>query len=367
MTDTVKNYKNIAETINPEGVEKFLASSWVDGIGPAYAKRLTDKFGIDAAIVLKESPEEALCVPGLGQARVESASESLNKLKWSLELLIFLYSCGISDVYISRIFGKYRKRTENIIREDPYSMVEDVWQLSFFTADKIGKNLGIAENDSRRLQGALVTAVKHFAEQGHLFADPDQALEYASHITDVEKEIIEKEIPKICEAGRIVISRGGLYLPVFYNAEREGADKLMSLKVEDESGESDVEIPKYSKNGHPYSHRQKEAIKMGVRSPVMVLTGGPGSGKTTVLRGMIDIFEKGGKKVILAAPTGRAAKRMTALTGVEASTIHRLLGYRQGEGYFAGKIDADVLIIDEGSMMEQVLFNHLLSAGGQGL
>ncbi len=345
-----------------KGVESFLASGWVDGIGPAYARRLVDKLGIDAPTILRDQPEKALDVPGMGQARVTAASESLKKIKYPLPTLLLLFTAGVSDMYISRIFGKYRSKADKIIAENPYAMVEDVWQLSFFTADKIGKFAGIPTDDPRRIQGALVTAVKHFAEDGHLFATPTQAVVYASQITGVDREKVQSEIENTVQTGRIIRSRGGLYLPVFYKAEKEGAEKLMRLAAALPPQVAFEDIPHYSLHGHLYSQRQREAIQTALNSSVMVLTGGPGSGKTTVLRGVIDILEKEGKKVILAAPTGRAAKRMTSVTGVEASTIHRLLGYRQGEGYFADSIDADVLIIDEGSMMEQVLFNHLLQA-----
>ncbi|MBD5237791.1 MAG: AAA family ATPase [Bacteroidales bacterium] len=354
--------RDLTDALTPEGAEAFLAGKWVEGIGPVYAKRLVDAFGKDAVRVLAETPDKAKAIPGLGEARVEAASKSLNELPYHPGLLAFLYSSGLSDLEISRIFGKYRKRTEKIVLEDPYSMVEDVWRFSFYPADKIGKRLGIPSDDLRRLQGALLTAVKHYAEAGHLFATKDQALSAAAGIAGVSPEKIEKAIAPLLESGRLVESRGGLYLPVFYNAEKEGAKKLKLLM------EAEIEkipagmIPSKSKEGHEYSPDQSEAIEMVLNSPVSVITGGPGSGKTTVLNGVIDILESQGKKVILAAPTGRAAKRMSNLTGAEASTIHRLLGYRQGEGYHNKALDTDVLIIDEGSMMEQVLFDHLLQA-----
>lgn len=352
--------KEIDLPLTEEGVEAFLASDWVAGIGPAYAKRLVKEFGTDALRVLAEEPER---VTGIGEARVKGASDSIREIQYPVDLVAFLFSCGVSDMYIGRIFGKYRKRTGDVVAADPYSMVEDVWQLGFFTADKIGRALGIAADDSRRLQGALVTAVKHFAEAGHLFATPDDAVAYAAVISGVTPEKVREAAGPVVESGRVVESRGGLYLPVFYKAEKEGAEKLMALASAEGLGRvAREDLPKVDGEGHPYSERQLEAVEMALNSPVAVLTGGPGTGKTTVLRGVIEVLEKMGKKVVLAAPTGRAAKRMSTLTGVKASTIHRLLGYTQGQGYHSKGIDADVLIIDEGSMMEQVLFNHLLQA-----
>ena len=348
--------------IEENGVREFLAGSGVEGIGPAYARKLVDKFGIDAISVLRDRPLEALSIPGLGESRVMTASESIKKLKYDPMVYVFLYSCGVSDMSVNRIFGKYRRKAEKIVVENPYEMVEDVWQLSFFTADKIGRALGVAEDDAGRLQGALVTAVKQFSEAGNLFAPMGDAVAKAAEIAGVNREVVEAQIESVVASGRLVKSRGGLYLPVFYKAEREGAEKLAKLSGERKEIIEIDDIPRYSRHGHAYSESQREAIRTLLNSKVAVLTGGPGTGKTTVLRGVIDILEREGKKVVLSAPTGKAAKRMEILTGKEASTIHRLLGYRQGEGYFADMIDADVLIIDEGSMMEQVLFNHLLQA-----
>lgn len=344
------------------GVEKFLASQWVEGIGPVYARRLVEKFGIDAWRVLRDKPEMTVNVPGVGESRAQAASDSLRNIKRPAELVAFLYSCGLTDLFIDRIFGKYRNKAEEIILRDPYSMVEDVWQLSFFTADKIGRLLNISDNDSRRLRGALITSVKHFADEGHLFATPDEAVDHAASIASVSPDEIRNQIQTVVEEGRLVKSRNGLYLPVFYKAEKEGADKIAMLSACTMKPIAENNIPQLTGDGEPYSQAQLKAISTAVNSPFMVLTGGPGSGKTTVLRGIIDTLESQNEKVVLCAPTGRAAKRMTALTGSEATTIHRLLGYRQGEGYNTHLIDASTLIIDEGSMMEQVLFNHLLDA-----
>ncbi len=354
------------DKITPEGIERFLSSDFVEGIGPAYARRLVDTFGADTLNVLKDHPEKCSEIKGLGEARAQKASESLRNIKYPLSILAFLFSCGISEMHVDRILGKYRKRAETVILKDPYYMVEDVWQLHFHTADKIGKALGFLPDDPHRLQAAIVGAVKHYADEGHLFATIPEALVYASYITGVHQEEIEKQIDAAIEDDRIVRSRGVLYLPVFYNAEREGAEKLLALAKETPKKLETSEIPTSDGNGIAYSPIQMEAIETLLNNPVSVLTGGPGSGKTTVLRAVIDVLEKEGKHVTLCAPTGRAAKRMTALTDREASTIHRLLGYRQGEGYHKKQIETDVLIIDEGSMMEQVLFNHLLDAVGPG-
>ncbi|MDE6653314.1 MAG: AAA family ATPase, partial [Muribaculaceae bacterium] len=349
--------------VTDEGTEVFLSGSRVEGIGPAFAKKLVARFGKNAIGMLRDhSAEAAEEIPGLGTARAEKASGSLKKIEDSIPLLLFLYSCGIGDIFIDRIIGKYRKKAQHRVLTDPYSMVEDVWQLSFYVADKIGKRLGIPPDNPLRLQAALVMAVKYAAEAGHLFATPDQAVETAARIAGVEPELIARQIDNTVVSGRLVKSRGGLYLPVFYKAEKECAAILSQLALVHPDTISEADLPERSRLGQIYSPRQREAIRMALEHHVMVITGGPGSGKTTVVKGIIDMFEHRGDKVVLCAPTGRAAKRLEALGGHHASTIHSLLGYRQGEGYYHKKLDADVLIIDESSMMEQVLFNHLLQA-----
>lgn len=359
MENTTTNISLPPLPITQKGVVDFLAGGMVDGIGAAYARKLVDEYGTDVVRRLRDEPRSITIIPA---SRVDSASRSLAQLTYPLDLLLFLYSCGIQDLFIERILGKYRKKASKILAEDPYQMVEEVWRLSFFTADKIGKALGIASDDPRRLCGASLTAVKHFAENGHLFATPAQAIEYASEITGVSPEKFNEAIDSLIADGRLVSSRGGLYLPVYYNAERNGASRLLELASTPVPDLVSDDFPDSDMKGHKYSHHQKEAMKMAVENPVMVLTGGPGSGKTTILKGILDYFSRQGLKLALVAPTGRAAKRMSALTGYEAQTIHRLLGYQQGEGYHNKRIDTDVLVIDEGSMMEQVLFDHLLEA-----
>lgn len=319
--------------LTPQGVEKFLSSSRVEGIGPVYAGKIVERFGTDALKILCDDPRRIEEIPGVGAARAAAASESLAGMREPVDMVAFLYSCGVSDMFIDRIFGKYGKRAGERIVEDPYSMVEDVWQLSFTVADRIGRALGIAPDDPRRLRGALVTAVKHCAEEGHLFATRAEAVARAASLAHVDEPKVEAQIQGTVAHGRLKESRGALYLPVFYKAEKEGAEKLARLASEPAGPVDDEAIPRFTASGQPYSASQVEAIGKALGSPVMVLTGGPGSGKTTVLRAVIEALEKRGKRVVLCAPTGRAAKRMTTLTGREAMTIHRLLGYRKGEGY----------------------------------
>ena len=345
-----------------EGLESFLASPYIPGIGKVFASRIVENIGnriLDPGSLTEKDFSE---IPGLSESKAKTITESLKSLRYSPRLLAFLYSCGLNDTDIEKITSHYRKHTEDVILYDPYEMVEDVWKFSFFKADKIGKALGIKVDDPRRLRGALLTAVKIYAENGSMFATTEEALATASRITGVEEEKFLDEIENLVKDERLIKSHHGLYLPVYYKAEKEGAEKIASLIRSSKDLSEDLVLPETDREGNTLSSDQLHAIETVMKNPVTIITGGPGTGKTTTIRGIISLLEERGKNVVLAAPTGRAAKRMTDLTGTEAKTIHRLLGYRQGEGHRNKHFDADILIIDEASMMEQVLFNHLLQA-----
>lgn len=345
-----------------EGARAFLAGKRVEGIGPAYALRLVESLGTGAPRALLDDSARAAGISGIGRARAEAAAASIRKLPWDVDFLVFLYSCGISEIYIDRILSKYRGLAQDKMVGDPYAAVGEVWRMHFQGADKIGHMLGISRDDPRRLRGALITAVNHYAEEGHLYATVPEAVSMAASLAGVEEGKVEAALPGLIESRRVVFSRNALYLPVFYHAETRAAHRLAEISRAPVAPIAAEDIPNAGSDGQPYTAQQKEAILKAVNSRIMVLTGGPGTGKTTVLKGIVDVFASQGEKVVLAAPTGKAVKRMEHLTGHEASTIHRLLGYREGQGYSRRHIEADVLIIDEGSMMEQVLFDHLLQA-----
>lgn len=215
--------------ITPQGVQAFLASDAVRGIGKVYASRLVDRYGTDVAVTLRDHPVSITGIAGLTPDRISEASHSIRDIKHPLDILLFLYSCDVPATYIQRIFGKYRSRTLQVITTDPYRMVEEVWRLSFHIADRIGRALSIAPDDPRRLCGALLTAVKHYAEQGHLFATPNEAIAHAARITGADSHKVAEAVPILIAEGRLVDSRGGLYLPVYYRAERDGARRLLRL------------------------------------------------------------------------------------------------------------------------------------------
>lgn len=351
-----------------EGIIAFLGGSLTKGVGPAYAKRIVERFGPEIFNPDFDFSKQLKEVDGLGDKTILDFIGSLSTLKTDPKTIALLYSAGLKDIEVEKIISRYKNNVEKIIRYDPYEMVENVWKFSFFSADKIGRFLGISPDDPRRLRGALLTAVKFYAERGSLFATESEAVRTAAKLTGTDEERIRPEIENLINEGRIIKSLGGLYLPVYYKAEEEAAEKLKSIVVANNTIEEltdfENEIPKYDISGHPLSTDQKKAIETVLNNKVTIITGGPGTGKTTTVNGIIRMLMDMDKKVVLTAPTGRAAKRMSELTGKEAKTIHRLLGYSMGRGYKNKKFEADILIIDEASMLEQVLFNHLLQAVG---
>ena len=365
--------------VTEEGVVNLLSSGAVKGVGKVTARKIVKhagelRGGLEKLIGESEEEIEGVIagVEGIGAKKAKEIAAALNGMKGHRPTLALLYSAGLSDAEVEKITGHYKKNTRKVVLEDPYQMVEEVFKLSFFTADKLGRLLAYGADDPRRIRGALLTAVKFAAERGSMFSGEEEAVEVASRILGVDKEKVAAEIPALISDERLVRSRGGLYLPPYYKAEKEAAERITTLILQsspcvDASGEGGCyTMPDTDRDGHPLSSGQKDAIESVIRNPVTVITGGPGTGKTTTVRGLISVFEDMDKRVVLAAPTGRAAKRLEDLSGRPAQTLHRLLGHSPGRGYRKKIPDVDILIIDESSMLEQVMFNHLLEAVGPG-
>lgn len=348
--------------LSQNGLATFLASPYVKGVGKVYGEKLAKQYGMD--ILSPDFNFESLSgtISGLSGNKISELKNSLQELKINPRAAVLLFSAGLSNIEAGKILSHYGRKIVEALTEDPYDMVENAWKVSFFTADKLGKWMGIAPDDPRRLRGALLTAVKFYAEKGSLFATRGQAVATAAKLTGAPEEKVAEELENLIRDERLVSSHDGIYLPVYYHAEKEAAKKLASLiKKGAESIDIDV-IPTTDIKGNLLNEDQQRALRTVMTHPVTIISGGPGTGKTTTIRGIIELFEGMDKKVILAAPTGRAAKRMADLAGAEAKTIHRLLGYSMGKGYRHKHFKGDILVIDEASMLEQVLFNHLLDA-----
>lgn len=345
-----------------DGLVAFLGSSFTKGIGKVFAKRIVDRFGFEITDPSFDFSTRLQEIPGLGEQKIREFVIGLENLKVPLPTLATLFSAGLSEADIEKIVAHYGKRLEKVLETDPYDMVENVWKLSYFTADKLGKFLDFQFDDERRIRGALLTAVKIYAEEGSLFASEEEALNLASKISGVSVDKIKPQIDVLVGKGRLVRSLDGIYLPPYFKAEKEAVEKLRAIIEKKNENLQKLIIPEKDLEGHTLSDNQRKAIKTVLNNKVTVITGGPGTGKTTTLNGIISLLLNSDKKVTLVAPTGRAAKRMTELTGHEASTIHRLLGYSMGRGYKNKRFETDLLVVDEASMLEQVLFNHLLQA-----
>lgn len=354
---------NIENLVSPEGVKAFLASGYVKGIGEAFAEKIVGKTG--SAILKPGFDFESLQggIPGLTPAKIESLKESIASLKFDPMMAALLYSAGMREAEVEKVMSHYGRKAREALLVDPYDMVENAWKVSFFTADKLRRLLGVAPDDPRRIRGALLTAVKFYAELGSLFAIEEQALHTAASLTGAPRESVKDALEDLIKEERLIRSKQGIYLPVYFHAEKNVAAHLAAMIKRSKIGAvADEEVPTTDVEGRPLNAEQIAALKTVMEHPVTVITGGPGTGKTTTVRGIVRLFEDLDRKAILVAPTGRAAKRLSTLSGMEAKTIHRLLGYTMGKGYRNKRFDAGILVVDEASMLEQVIFAHLLDA-----
>ena len=350
------------------GIEKYLGSGLVKGIGPVYAKAIVGKFGLETLDVIENDIERLLEVPRLGKKRMEKISESWEKQKDIKEVMVFLQGYGVSTAYAAKIYRQYNKEAIKTVQENPYQLADDIWGIGFKTADGIASKMGYGNNDPRRCRSGILYTLNQLAEDGHVYAEPEQLITSAKELLQADEEPIRKAMADMIEAKDLIQDNEVIYLPPFYYAESGSAKRLTSLLTND-IAENIAAEPETAygmpKTGIVYDEVQQSAINKAMESKVMVLTGGPGTGKTTTTQGIIEAFKSRGKRILLAAPTGRAAKRMTEATGMEAKTIHRLLEYNPMDGYKINDenpLEGDVLIVDECSMIDIMLFYNLMKA-----
>lgn len=352
------------------GIEKYLGSGLVKGIGPIFAKLIVNKFGTDTLSVIDNEPERLLEIPKLGKKRVERIKESWEKQKDIKEIMVFLQGYGISTAFAAKIYRRYEKDSIKKVKENPYQLADDIWGIGFKTADGIASMMGYDKNDPRRCRSGILYSLNQLAEDGHVYAEPEQLIETAVKLLQADESSIREVLTSMMEAKDVIIDNEVIYLSPFYHAENGTAKRLLALlsdrssdslclaaEPEMEYGEKTTDIV--------YDEVQKAAIQKALDSKIMVLTGGPGTGKTTTTQGIIEAFKARKMNILLAAPTGRAAKRMTEATGMEAKTIHRLLEYNPMDGYKRDEenlLEGDVLIVDECSMIDILLFYNLIKA-----
>ncbi len=352
------------------GIEKYLGSGLVKGIGPVYAKAIVSRFGLETIDIIENDIERLLEVPRLGKKRMEKIRESWEKQKDIKEVMVFLQGHGVSTAFAAKIYRKYEKESIAKVKENPYQLADDIWGIGFKTADSIASKMGYEKNDPRRCRSGILYALNELAEDGHVYAEPEQLVEAATKLLEAEETPVRQALASMMEAKDVIADNDVVYLPPFYHAENGSAKRLQSLLADTFLSNSDIAAEPEAEYGVKsggilYDEVQQAAIQKALDSKVMVLTGGPGTGKTTTTQGIIAAFKARHMSILLAAPTGRAAKRMTEATGMEAKTIHRLLEYNPMDGYKRNDenpLDGDALIVDECSMIDILLFYNLMKA-----
>ena len=376
------------------GMEKYLGSGLIKGVGPKFAKKIVQRFGVDTFVVIEDNIELLVEIEGIGKKRIQMIAESWEKQKEVKNIMLFLQEHQVSTSYAAKIYKQYGNDSIAVMKENPYRLADDIWGIGFKTADQIAMKLGFDKESFVRLRSGIMYTLSELSNEGHVFLERKQLTEKASELLEAEEDkvfitvdhmirenelILEKEIIRTDEDGNTV---SPVYLPPFYYAEVGVAGKLkklasspagdrlytklMEARRNTGNNELSVDIDAIQeKTGMEYDEIQADAIRQAATAKVMVLTGGPGTGKTTTTHGIISAYRAYGLRILLAAPTGRAAKRMTEATGLEAKTIHRLLECKPPEGYQKNEenpLEGDVLIVDECSMIDIILMNSLLKA-----
>ena len=351
------------------GIEKYLGSGLVKGIGPKFAKLIVGHFGTDTIEVIETDIERLYEVPGIGKKRVEKIRESWEKQKDIKNVMLFLQGFGVSTAYAAKIYRQYGKESIDNVKENPYRLADDIWGIGFKTADGIARKMGYEMNDERRLRSGLIYTLNQLADEGHCYAEEEQLIATAKQLLEADEECIRTAMTHAIETEDLMLDGTAIYLPPFYYAECGTANRLNALVHTKEAGSiftARFDLAKLQREtGIEYDEVQVEAIRQAIASKVMVLTGGPGTGKTTTTKAIIAALQSAGMRILLAAPTGRAAKRMSEATGMEAKTIHRLLEYNPQDGYKRNDenpLEGDALIVDECSMIDIILMNNLTKA-----
>ena len=350
------------------GIEKYLGSGLVKGIGPKFAKLIVSHFALETFEVIDTEIDRLLDVPGIGKGRVAKIKESWEKQKDVKDIMVFLQGHGVSSTYAAKIYKQYGKDSIEKVQDNPYCLADDIWGIGFKTADGIAEMLGYEKNDLKRCRSGILYTLSKLSEDGHVYSEREQLVKSAKELLQADEEHIVQALDQMIEAEDLILDDEAIFLPPFYYAEVGVANKIKRL-LEDSCGtlfDGTLNIEEIVKQTSiQYDDIQIAAIGQAVKSKFMILTGGPGTGKTTTTLGIIAALESLGQSILLAAPTGRAAKRMSEATGKEAKTIHRLLEYNPAEGY--GRNDENplqggVLIVDESSMIDVILMNSLLKA-----
>ncbi|MGQ4513936.1 SF1B family DNA helicase RecD2 [Streptomyces sp. DW26H14] len=379
---TVDNYRvTLPATI--QGIRRYLGSGLVKGIGPVFADRIVTHFGLDTLDVIEQEPGRLIEVPGLGPKRTRKITAAWEEQKAIKEVMVFLQGVGVSTSIAVRIYKKYGDASISVVRHEPYRLAADVWGIGFLTADKIAQSVGIPHDSPERVKAGLQYALSQSTDQGHCFLPEDQLIADGVKLLQVDTGLVIECLAELAadEEGVVrerVPGPGGeeitaVYLVPFHRAELSLAGRLRRLLRADEDrmpAFRDVAWDRAlhwlaGRTGASLAPEQEQAVRLALTEKVAVLTGGPGCGKSFTVRSIVELARARKATVVLAAPTGRAAKRLAELTGAEASTVHRLLELKPGgdAAYDADRpLDADLVVVDEASMLDLLLANKLVKA-----
>ena len=350
------------------GIEKYLGSGLVKGIGPKFASRIVRAFGADTLNVIEEEPDRLLDVPGIGRVRVERIKKSWVEQKEIKNIMLFLQGHDVSTAHATKVYKTYGSDSIRVVKENPYRLADDIWGIGFRTADTIAEKMGFGHDRYPRLRSGIMYTLNALGNEGHCFATRDQLCKTGAELLEVDQALLSDALDEMLQNGDVFLDGDAVYLPPFYHSELGTARRLRELL----RGEGAVSVRTeglqrriQTATGMNYDEVQMQAILTAAGSKVFILTGGPGTGKTTTTLGIITAFRASGAKILLAAPTGRAAKRLSEATGMEAKTIHRLLEVKPPDGYQRNEenpLEGDVLIVDECSMIDIMLMYSLLRA-----
>jgi exodeoxyribonuclease V alpha subunit len=373
----VTDYRTVMPS-SVDGIAKYLAGGVVKGLGPVTAERIVAVFGEETLDVLDNHPDRLRRVEGLGRKRIAQIKEAWQEQRGSRDVMIFLHQNGISTAQAHRIYKQYGSDAVATLRKEPYRLAADIRGIGFRTADQIAQRMGVEDDDPRRLEAGLAYVVMRATEQGHTYLPADLLVQHAVEQLGVDESAVETSLTEVVRNGQLIREPSDegtdrVFLPDYASAEQEISERLMILAREGaDPGTNTSEMDDAAiltveqETGTEYAPRQREAILAALHEGVMIMTGGPGTGKTTTVQGIISELLRRGKKLALCAPTGRAAKRLTEVTSVEARTIHRMLGYQPERRSFQHgeefPLPYDVVLVDEASMIDTMLFRDVLRA-----
>lgn len=350
-----------------KGIESYLASGFIKGIGKKKAKAIVQVFGEQTIEVLDNTPERLVEVSGISEKLAEKIKVSWLRHKAVRDVMVFLQGHGISTAYAVKIYKQYGDDSIQVVKENPYVLADDVFGIGFKIADGFAFNLGYEKNDIRRCKAGIIYTLKQMSNDGHCYAEQGRLLDAATVLLEIDQEPIKEALNLLIFDESLINDEGNIFLPMYFYSELGVSGKIKCL-IDAAKKQQPISIDVDAierETGMEYDDVQADAIRMAVNSKFMVLTGGPGTGKTTTTQGIINALEKLHKTILCAAPTGRAAKRMSEATGKDAQTIHRLLEYNPENGFGRNennKLSGDVLIVDESSMVDILLMNSLLKA-----